>query len=104
MSANATHPYNFPTSQANDFERLGHPGKWLKSISVSGSSTIWFTGSNYGAGAIIPYSSAAGTVYLTGGGSINISNLPKTHLTELSIQHIEGGNDCYVLIRNQVIR
>jgi hypothetical protein len=102
MSANATQPYNFPTSQANDFERLGHPGKWLKSIAVSG--TVWFTGSNYGAGAIIPYSSAAGTAYLTGGGTINIGNLAKTHIHELSIEKIESGADCYVLIRNQMIR
>jgi hypothetical protein len=102
MSANATHPYNFPTSHVNDFERLGHPGKWLRSIAVSG--TIWFTGSNYGAGAIIPYGSAAGTAHLTGGGTINISNLPMTMLTELSIEHIQGGADSYVLIRNQVIR
>jgi len=99
---NEVHPYNFPASQANDFDRKGHPGKWLKSIAVSG--TVWFTGSNYGAGAIIPYSSAAGTVYLTGGGSINISNLPKTYVTELSIERIESGADCYVLIRNQMIR
>ncbi len=102
MAVNEVHPYNFPASQANDFERKGHPGKWLKSIAVSG--TVWFTGSNYGAGAIIPYSSAAGTAYLTGGGSINIGNLPKTTLTELSIEHIEGGADAYVLIRNQMIR
>jgi hypothetical protein len=99
---NEVHPYNFPASQANDFDRKGHPGKWLKSIAVSG--TVWFTGSNYGAGAIIPYSSAAGTAYLTGGGSINIGNLAKTYIHELSIERIESGADCYVLIRNQMIR
>jgi hypothetical protein len=102
MSVNEVHPYNFPASKANEFERKGHPGKWLKSIPVSGS--IWFTGSNYGAGAIIPYGSAAGTAYLTGGGTIDIGHLPKTMLTELSIEHIQGGADSYVLIRNQVIR
>lgn len=102
MSANPIQPNNYPTSSASQFERLGHPGKWLKSIAVSG--TVWFTGSNYGAGAIIPYSSAAGTAYLTGGGSINIGNLAKTYIHELSIERIESGADCYVLIRNQVIR
>ena len=102
MAVNEVHPYNFPASQANEFERKGHPGKWLKSIAVSG--TVWFTGSNYGAGAIIPYSSAAGTAYLTGGGSINIGTLAKTYIHELSIEHIEGGADVYVLIRNQMIR
>jgi hypothetical protein len=102
MAVNEIHPYNFPASQANDFERKGHPGKWLKSIAVSG--TVWFTGSNYGAGAILPYGSAAGTAYLTGGGSVVIGNLPKTMISELSIERIESGADCYVLIRNQVIR
>lgn len=102
MSVNEIHPYNFPPSQANEFERKGHPGKWLKSITVSG--TTWFTGSNYGAGAIIPHGSAAGTAYLTGGGSIDISKLAKTYIHELSIERIESGADCYVLIRNQMIR
>lgn len=100
--ANPIQPYNYGSSQANDFERKGHPGKWLKSVTVSG--TVWFTGSNYGAGAIIPYSSAAGTAYLSGGGSINIGNLAKTYIHELSIEHIEGGSDCYVLFRNQIVR
>ena len=102
MSVNEVHPYNFPASQANEFERKGHPGKWLKTITVSG--TVWFTGSNYGAGAIIPFSSAAGTAYLTGGGSINIGNLAKTYIHELSIERIESGADCYVLIPNQIIK
>jgi hypothetical protein len=99
---NEIHPYNFPSSQANEFERKGHPGKWLKSIAVSG--TVWFTGSNYGAGAVIPYGSAAGTAYLSGGGTIDLSKLAKTYIHELSIERIESGADCYVLIRNQMIR
>ncbi len=102
MAVNEIHPYNFPASQASEFERKGHPGKWLKSIPVSG--TIWFTGSNYGAGAIMPYGSAAGTVYLTNGGSIDISKLAKGYIHELSVEHVEGGADSYVLIRNQMIR
>lgn len=102
MSVNEIHPYNFPTSSVNDFERKGHPGKWLKSIAVTG--TVWFTGSNYGAGAILPHTGAAGTAYLSGGGTVDVSLLAKTYIHELSIEHIEGGADCYVLIRNQVIR
>lgn len=102
MSVNEIHPYSFPTSQASDFERLGHPGKWLKSIAVSG--TVWFTGSNYGVGAVIPYTSAAGTAYLSVGGSVDISKLTVGNIHELSIERIEGGSNCVVLIRNQVIR
>ena len=99
---NEVHPYNFPTSSASEFERKGHPGKWLKSIAVSG--TVWFTGSNYGAGAIVAHTSAAGTAYLSGGGTIDISKLSKGYIHELSIEHIESGADSYVLIRNQMIR
>lgn len=102
MSVNEIHPYNFPPSQASEFERKGHPGKWLKSISASG--TMWFTGSQYGAGAIIPYGSAAGTVYLSGGGSIDISKLAKGYVHELSIERVESAADSYILIRNQMIR
>ena len=100
--SNPIQPYNYGSSQANDFDRKGHPGKWLKSVTVSG--TVWFTGSNYGAGAIIPYGSAAGTAYLSSGGAINIIYLAKTQIHELSIERIEGGADCYVLFRNQLVR
>jgi hypothetical protein len=99
---NATQPYNYPTSSANDFERLGHPGKWKKSVLVSG--TTWFTGSNYGVGAIMPYGSSAGTAYLTDGGNIDISKLTKGQIHELSVFYIESGADVYALFRNQVIR
>ena len=99
---NETHPYNYPTSSANDFERLGHPGKWKKTILVSGDT--WFTGSNYGVGAIMPYGSAAGTAYLTDGGALDISKLAKGYTHELSIAYITGGSDVYALFRNQIIR
>jgi hypothetical protein len=100
--ADAIHPYNYPPSEANDFERKGHPGKWLKSISVSG--TQWYTGSNYGVGAIVTYGTPTGTAYLSGGGTIALANLTVGNIHELSIEHIEGGSDAYVLVRNQVIR
>lgn len=104
MSANPIQPNNYPTSSASQFERLGHPGKWLKSISVTGGATVSFTGSNYGAGGIITYDTAAGTAYLSDGGSINVAKLAVGSVHELSIEKIEGGTNCYVLIRNQVIR
>jgi hypothetical protein len=99
---NGVQPYDYPASQANDFERLGHPGKFKESILVSG--TVWFTGSNYGVGAIMPFGSAAGTAHLSDGGSIDISKLAKGYIHELSVSHITGGADVYALLRNQVIR
>jgi hypothetical protein len=68
MSVNEIHPYNFPTSHVNDFERKGHPGKFLRSITC-GTGTTHFTGSNYGVGGIIVPSGTtvkvdSGTVYV----------------------------------------
>jgi len=100
--ADQIHPNNYPASQANDFERKGHPGKWLKSIAVSGDQ--WYTGSNYGVGAIVTYGTPAGTAHLSDGGSIALSNLAVGHIHELSIERITGGSNAYVLIRNQIIR
>lgn len=86
----------------NDFVRLGHPGKFHRSIAPSG--TYYFTGSDYGAGGIITYGSAAGTAYLSGGGSIDLSKLAKGYIHEISIDYVTSAADVYVLIRNQAVR
>lgn len=104
MSANPIYPYDFQASSSyqDDFDRLGHPGKWERSISVTGTSN--FTGSDYGAGAIIKVSGATGTITLSGGGTIAIADLP-VGLTELSIDNITSpSGTIYVLIRNQRVR
>jgi hypothetical protein len=86
----------------NDFVRIGHPGKYHRVITPSGSA--YFTGSDYGAGAVITYGSAAGTAYLSNGGSIDLSKLAKGYIHELSISYVTGAADVYVLIRNQAVR
>lgn len=99
------HPYDYPpltTGSYNDFDRLGHPGKFFKSIAASG--TVYFTGSNYGAGAVLPLSSAAGTAYLSGGGSINMAELTAGYIHELSVEHVESAANVIILIRNQAVR
>ena len=54
-------PYNQHATQSNlnPFDLYGHPGKFHKSIAASG--TVWFTGSNFGAGAVLPGTASAGT-------------------------------------------
>ena len=99
---NPIQPYDYPSTDVNDFNRLGHPGKWKKSLSLSG--TVWFTGSNYGVGAVLPVTSAAGTAYLTEGGTVDLSKLVVGHIHELSVEHVEGASNVYALFRNQVIR
>jgi hypothetical protein len=103
MSVNEIHPYNFPTSQANDFERKGHPGKFLKSIPC-GSGTTSFTGSNFGAGGILVPSGTTGTASLSAGGEIPFSLLAGAQrVFEFSISSVKvDSGTVYVLIKNQL--
>lgn len=102
--SNPVHPYGYPTPTSSnyDFVRLGHPGKFHAVVEPSG--TYYFTGSSYGAGGVITYGSAAGTAYLSNGGAIDLSKLAKGYIHELSISHVTGAGDIYVLIRNQAVR
>lgn len=106
-AANPIQPYTYQTGSGainnNDFDKKGHPGKFLLSVPATGS-TVWFTGSNYGASALLPYTSATGTASLSGGGTIDISKLAVGVICELSIMSITGGANFYVLYRNQLIR
>lgn len=98
-------PYDYPTPTVetySDFNRLGHPGKFFKSIVGTGS--LYFTGSNYGAGAILPMTGATGTAFLSGGGTIDMSKLAVGYIHELSVEHIESAANVMILIRNQAVR
>lgn len=102
---NEIHPYNFPASQASDFERLGNPGKWFKSITCT-SGTTAFTSSNFGVGGLIVSASTTGTASLSGGGTVALATLATTqtvHELSLSSVKVDSGT-VYALVRNQVIR
>ena len=78
---------------------LGNAGKWSKSVSVS-SATVDFTGSNYGAGAIMLTAATNGTASLTGGGTIDLSKLSADTIYEFSVSSVkeDSNNVVYVLI------
>lgn len=97
-------PYdlNKTPENANPFDSFGHPGKFHKSILATGN--VWFTGSNFGAGAVITSGSATGTIYLSNGGTINAAILATGQIHEFSVEHVENAANLYVLIRNQLIR
>ena len=105
MQFNETHKYNFPATQANDFERKGHPGKFLRSIAC-GTGTTYFTGSDYGAGGIIVPSGTTGTASLSAGGEVPFSVLAGAQrVFEFSISSVTvGSGTVYVLIKNQVTK
>jgi hypothetical protein len=105
MSFNETHKYNFPPTQADDFERKGHPGKFLRSIPC-GTGTTYFTGSNYGAGGILIPSGTTGTASLSAGGDVPFSVLAGAQrVFEFSISSVKvDSGTVYVLIKNQITK
>jgi hypothetical protein len=103
-------PYNYPSSKYSEFEKKGHPGKFLRSITCS-SGTTTFTGSNFGAGGLIIQNPATGTASLSLGGTIPLSTLASSSVNgagiiELSLESIkiDSGGPVYVLVRNQLVR
>jgi hypothetical protein len=100
---NEIHPYNFPASQANDFERKGHPGRFLKTIECSPGTTT-FTGSNYGQGGLIVPNGASGTAYFSAGGSVPLSVLSGSQrILEFSLFSVTvNAGTVYALIKNQL--
>jgi len=104
----AVQPYDYPASQADDFERKGHPGRFLKSITC-GTGTTFFTGSNFGAGGIIVPSGTTGTASLSAGGTVPLASVAGTatagnSIVELSLRSVKVDNGTvYVLIKNPII-
>lgn len=98
-------PYEYPASQADDFARKGHPGRYLQSITCT-VGTTHFTASTFGAGGIIVPTGAGGTASLSGGGDIPLSvltsNSPVIHELSLRSVKVDSGT-VYVLIKNPSI-
>lgn len=103
---NAIHPYNYGTNQANEFERKGHPGRYIQSITC-GVGTTWFTGSNFGMGAFIVPTGSVGTASLSNGGDIPLGVLAQggIRVYEISLSSVKVDSGIvYALIRNQNVR
>jgi hypothetical protein len=105
MSANEIQPYNYGPDVRNEFERKGHPGKFLQSITC-GSGVTNFTSSNFGVGGVIVPAGTVGTASLSNGGSIPLSTLTGSiGIVELSLSSVKVDTGVvYALIRNQLIR
>ena len=107
--ANELHPYNYGTDVRTEFDRKGHPGKFLSVITCT-SGTTNFTGSNYGVGAIIVNGGTVGTASLSAGGSIPLHTFTGSAangnaIIELSLSSVKvDSGTVYALIRNQLIR
>ena len=107
MSYNETQPYNYPTTDnRSQFERLGDPGRYSRSITC-GTGVTTFTGSNFGVGALIVPTGSVGTVYLSGGGELPLVVLAQGSIRqyELSVSSVNvSSGTVYALIRNQLVR
>ena len=90
------------SNAAVQFARLGHPGRYT-SVQTVNNTTVNFTGSNYGYGALmVGEDGATGTLTLTGGGSINIAHLPHEVLFEFSVATVSvNDKEVYVFKRQQ---
>jgi carbamoylphosphate synthase small subunit len=95
--------YHEPSgSQIDPFTKFGHPGRYTAVKTVQ-NTTVDFTSSNYGYGAVIVgESSAAGTITLSDGGDINIAHLTVGTIYELSPRKVvESGNKAVYILKRQ---
>ena len=86
----------------SQFEKLGHPGKYYKSLTYT-SGQLDLTGSNYGYGSIIVKTHGDATASLSDGGLIPLENLTAGVVYDLSLDAVKGGTSAvvYVLKRQQ---
>ena len=69
---------------------VGHPGTYVRAQQIEAGKEFEFTGSNYGAAALILSGSHTngGVVFLTGGGSLSFDYLEPKKIYEFSIRKI----------------
>lgn len=89
----------------NQFERLGHPGKYHSAISVATGETAYFTGSQYGYGAFLlgkGANSADTRIFVAGGGTMNGNDLAINTIYDISIEKVQSiGGTIFVFKRQQ---
>jgi len=78
----------------NQFERLGHQGRYTATLLTEDVGQTDFTGSNYGYGAVMISGSYNGTITLSNGGEItkvNDAGMAAGTIYELSVSKVSGG-------------
>jgi hypothetical protein len=99
-------PYNYPASTLDQFDRLGHPGKFHRVIPC-GTGVTTFTGSNFGVGGIVVPPGTTGTASFSLGGDLPLSLLSSGSVRayEFSLRSVKvDSGTVYALIRNQVAK
>jgi hypothetical protein len=94
-------PYIIADSYS-DFERLGHPGKFVHPVKVA-AAAIEFTGSRYGYGAILIQNATGLEITASNGVGITGSALSTGVVHEIGIRRIKNtsGGIVYAFRRQQ---
>ena len=87
----------YTATEQNQFDRLGHPGKYTSVYTYTGGQ-VDFTGSNYGYSALIIKTDGAATASLSGGGQVILSNLTSGVIYDFSISQIKGGTSSIIYV------
>jgi hypothetical protein len=95
---------NVHPTDYDQFQKFGHPGKY-SALKIVNNGTGSFTGSDYGAGAlIVGESSATGHADLSGGGRVNLAHLTVGTQYDFSLTEVAcNAKTVYVLKRNPKI-
>lgn len=90
-------PYNIDYALYSQFERLGHPGRYIKALKYT-SGQLELTGSNYGYGALMVVTSGGATASLSGGGEIGLNDLTANTIYDISLSKISGGTSSVIYV------
>ena len=87
------------TSGSHEFGgvNIGHPGKYVSMTTVPDGETN-YTGSNYGAAAVIVKTHGSAVFHLSGGGEIAATNLTAGTLYPLSLKKITAASSATIFV------
>ena len=81
----------------SDFQNRGFPGKYTSVATVADGQTD-YTGSNYGASAVIVKTHGSAVLHLAKGGSIAATNLSAGVVYELSLSKITAASSATIYV------
>ena len=84
-------------SDYNAFHNKGYPGTYISASAVADGMTA-YTGSNYGASAVIVKTHGSAVLHLAGGGQIPAANLTAGVVYDFSISKITAASSAVIYV------
>ena len=81
----------------SDFQNRGYPGKYISVESVADGQTV-YTGSKYGASAVIVKTHGSAVFHLAKGGTITASHLTAGTVYEISLSKITAASSATIYV------